>query len=408
MALIGITGDRDCDIETCNLSEVHYVLRPGCSYVTIEFAVAASQDISKFILCIHGRIETTKDEIKKQETSPSYSELFKLCNCNLAASNGVYDFRDTWGLDAITNQCYEGPDPFNKISIVITGQQLKYYGCLAHIPEVKFERGTLDGCTLVYISRKEGNNFEKQKLYAFRLGFFLRWPEELFRSEFGQAIKQFLKGPKPFNYSVHTLSCPAEAEAVLGKRTDIKNRLGRNHLCLDLSPFIKRYAEENPSSPILGILDKWADEPTSDLWILIPETDTLDIELELLEGASELSLSTVRYGLYTQQDAGALLPYREYHIKYKKNIRPLMGMKNIKPTDQISLQFASLWRIKMGLFDLRSWLRTSVKNAGVLAVILAIVCAFGLDLDWVMYTVIGLPIAYLALLLITGLRQNVR
>jgi len=106
MALIGIIADKTCNVDTYSLSEVHYVLRADCSYITIEFAVTASDDVNCFILCIHGSIET--EPVKKVNNKLSYHNLFVSSDCHIKPSNGIYDFRDTWNIEAITNQCYEG------------------------------------------------------------------------------------------------------------------------------------------------------------------------------------------------------------------------------------------------------------------------------------------------------------
>lgn len=405
MALIGVIADRDCKIVACNLSEVHYVLCHNYSYITMEFAVTADENIHNFILCIHGTIETSKDKIRKLETSRSYSRLFQLSDCHLTASNGIYDFRATWGLDAMTNQCYEGPSPFNQISVRITNQEIVYYGCSAYIPETTYEAEVLDSCTLITISRKDGSDFEAGKFYVFRLGFFLRWPRELLSGGFAQVLKRFLRDSRPINYSVHTLSEPPESETILRRRTDIKNRLEKSSLCIDLSPFTERYAQENTESPMVDILSNWADTPTSDLWIVISKNDTLDVLSELLEGITELSPSVVRYGLYTHQSIDSLLPYKEYHIKYKRNIRPLMGIKHmdIKTTRQIPSQLPSLWRITMENYSLRTWFKEAIGYSGILAVLLAISYPFVCEHGYLLQVFIGLPLSYLAVILGIGL-----
>ncbi len=408
MSLIGIIADRDCGVEILNLSEVHYILRPNYSYITIEFAVTASEAITKFILCIHGHVETSKDKIKQLETTRSYAKLFRLSDCDLTASNGIYDFRDTWGIDAITNQCYEGPAAFNQVSVRVTGQQIVYYGCLAYIPETTYESENLDSCTLVNISRKDGSDFEKDSLYVFRLGFFLEWPKELLQMGFLRPLRQFIRGSVPVNYSVHTLSRPPEAEAALRKRTDIKDRLEKSSLCIDLSPFINRYAKENTDNPEICIHDRWADEPTSDLWIVIPHKDDLDIASELLEGITELLPSTVKYGLFTHQSTIFSAPFKEYHIKYKRNIRPLMGHKCMKITQQIASQLPRLWRIRMWNFDLRSWLSEAIKNVGILAILLALSLVFTWQHGYLLPVYIGLIILYLVVILAMGLSRNTR
>jgi len=376
----------------------------------MEFAVTADKNIHNLVLCIHGCVETTKDEIGKLETSRSYSRLFQLSDCHLTASNGIYDFRATWGLDAMTNQCYEGPGPFNQISVRITNQQIVYYGCSAYIPETTYGVEILDNCTLVTISKKDGSDFEAEKFYVFRVGFFLQWPKELLQGGFAQALKRFLRGSQPINYSVHTLSVPPESEKILRRRTDIKNRLDESSLSIDLSPFTERYIQENPESPMKDIVNDSADTPTSDLWIVISKNDNLDISSELLEGVTELSPSVVRYGLYTHQSVDSVLPYKEYHIKYKRNIRPLMGIKrmDIKTTQQTPSQLPSLWRIKMENFNLRRWFKEVVQYSGILAVLIAI----GYPLVWqhgyLLHVLIGLPLSYLVIILGIGLRRYSR
>lgn len=408
MALIGIAADRDCDIHVYNLSEVHYALRASYSFVTMEFAIAAQEDISKFTLCIHGGIETDTKKIKKLTKTRSYAQLFKLGECKLTTSSGIYDFRDSWRLDAVTNQCYEGPEPFNRISVRIADQQITYYGCQANIPEVTFSTQNIDSCTLVDVMRRNGQNFSEHELYVFRVGFFLKWPEELLHKGFKHFVCRVIKGTDPINYAIHTLSCPRETEIKLRGRTDIKNRIDRSCLYIDLSPFTERYKEENPESELKDIIDGYSDKSTSDLWIVTKKQDNFDTASELLAGASELTAQNVKYVLFSRTKIGSYLPYSEYHLKYRDNIRPLMGVSSIKPSYDGVTQLPVLWHLSPRTFNLKSWIKEVWKYSGALALILVICGPFLSDKDYVYWAFGGIILAYLFVLLIIELLENLR
>jgi len=288
--------------------------------------------------------------------------------------------------------------------VPIIEKQITYYGCLTDIPLVKYQTESLDGCTLVKIYKDSGNNFEKDHIYAFRLGFFLKWPKELVQINSKKWIRQFISGGMNFNYTVHTLDCPLAAENELNKRADIRERLNLSCLYIDLAPFILRYKEENPGNDIVesGLIDKWSDVATSDLWIVVNTTDKVDTMTELMAGNIRME-SPVKYGLFTHTGDAKLLPYKEWHIKYKENIRPLTGTKYVTAIEDICKKFPTTWNIDMAVFNLRSWMVDVLKYAGVLAVLLAIGLAITTPIGYQWHLLSILPAIYLLLLLISNL-----
>jgi hypothetical protein len=79
MAILSIFPDRETDLYTYYLEEIHHVFYPQLTFLALEAAICPKEDINKFQLCVHGKVLATKPEIDKiMKTKKAYKKLFKL------------------------------------------------------------------------------------------------------------------------------------------------------------------------------------------------------------------------------------------------------------------------------------------------------------------------------------------
>jgi hypothetical protein len=373
MAILSIFPDRETDLYTYYLEEIHHVFYPQLTFLALEAAICPKEDINKFQLCVHGKVLATKPEIDKiMKTKKAYKKLFKLSSCEIKPKNGIYDFRETWMADnLVTNKGYEGPQEFNQIEDKVTGKKIIYLGCLAEIPTLSFEVEVSAGCSFVNVERTDGKEFSNDVIFPFRLGFFLKWPKQIEKSETGT-----------YSYPIHVFSySPSEVHQLYGNNIIHKClESDRCRLYFSLAPFIEKYIENSPSLPEdkLQELVNFKDEPTTDIWFVVYKEDQVTFPTEILEGQPELSVRNSKHGLYTDDNENHDLPYKEYHMQLKSDISAYSQKRHINPilhhkSSIVEQSFS--WLISFFGFNLKSCWALVKSNMNTLAVTIAIAAA---------------------------------
>jgi len=400
MAIISIFPDRNIKLHTYYLEEVHYVFYPRLTYLALEGAICPEDTINQFQFCVHGGIIWDNSEIANiMETKRAYKELFDLSKCSITPQNGIYDFRNTWFQeDLITNKGYEGPREFNQIEVTVLGQSIKYYGCSAETPLLRFDVEASDICSFVNVSRQDEDDFSGNSIFPFRLGFFLQWPRQ-------ESVEKDDKGY--YKYPLHVFTYTSSEQDQLRRRPLISNflRPDRCNLYVSLDPFVSKYIQESeqPANEKMQELDKYRDEPTTDIWFVVRKEDDAFLPTELLEGQPEKSLRPTRHGLYSDTQTRDL-PYKEYHLHLKLNIRAYSQTRHINPHlhDLTSVEVS--WFISFFSFNLKSLWAKVKSNINILAVILAIIAVVVIPtVEYKTGIIFTAGIVFIYLLICTGI-----
>lgn len=377
MSFISITGENSIT-DVLNLSECHYLLsRNDLSCHKVEFIVRPVEDTNKLIVLLHG-IVLKHDRFKKliEKRRSPYHKLFnigqvfsRISRDNVVASrsSGIIDCGQTLkeGESLVTNKGYEGvPQFMRNIQYDASNDTCTIYGVDdIVVPKCRFDVDPIRTFSKVVITRESSTAFEKDKLYAFRIIFFLKITEA--DIGFGEKAARWawrfstiLITGKKEPYNIHLFALPTGFRECCGSTSDLKEELLRDSkLFLNTSIFMTfeslrkklRDALAAPESNLTkSKIEEESTKPTSDIWVFTDQYTTIGIR-GIRRGA-EPELENPEYLMFMPRKERRL-NIKRYHVQIARDFSAT-DLQFITPQDfnqiQVEVDFG-LPRL-MGLF----------------------------------------------------------
>lgn len=335
MSLISIFGPK-CSTEVLNASECHYLLSRGDKTCQkIEVIVKPNKKTQELDFLFHGKI-LQGDGFKKiinKKLSP-YRKLLEQGNVftkvtpsrvESSSTEGIIDCGSTFKEPTIkTNQGYEGTDFMKNVTCDANGTTCSIYGVEnIDVPECSFVTRPYKLYSKVEAKRNDGKCFEPDKLYAFRIIFFLSYSEtdlELI-NKVGRFFKQLYRltfhGDKD-NYKVHFFCLPGDVIKCYENLNleSQKKYIEGSRLYLKLSALmeidsLKQKLDQSPLDP--SEKAELKKELTSDLFIFTGQYAAIDIPS--LRGSRRPDWKNPRYIMFSPDNKERNLKIKRYHVK---------------------------------------------------------------------------------------------